>query len=149
MDVKAAGQVVLGINHKCINRRIGSHRPSNRIDDQDAADAATLKPLIDRQPTDQTRRDRGVSWQSPDLLGRQLGERNAGRGKGVVARDRGGRIERGEAVAQPPSNILANEFPEIPVERRNTTGKVRSVVLRAQEFDGKRLGHSDALTTRR
>ena len=102
------------------------------------------KPPINCKPTDQARWDGRVARQTAGYFGRQLGQRDTGRGKGVVSGDLAGWAERHEAVAQSASRILRGAFAQVLIERFNAAAKTGAIVTLAQRFDDDAFYHREA-----
>jgi hypothetical protein len=76
-------------------------------------------PFIDREPTEQRRRDNRVSGKSSRNVGRQLRQQNARRGKRIVAQNLAVGREKHEWRRQIPSRILSRLHAKISVKRLN------------------------------
>ncbi len=117
MQVKAHRGLVLGIDDQREDRRLRAQRPRHRIDQQRAAKSLLLKGLIDRQAADEAGREGGVARQPPNMLGRQLEQRQAGRRQRVIASQLARGINRNKAIADPAADVLRCQFPDVAVER--------------------------------
>jgi hypothetical protein len=85
--IKCRGRVILGVDEEGIISLLGAMRARRGIDQQQTAEAeaAPAKGLIDGEPSDPHRRQARIARQAAEKIGRQLAERDTGRGQRVVA----------------------------------------------------------------
>jgi len=110
-----------------------------RVRQQKAAIPAALQSLIDREASEERRRDEGIARQALGYFRRQFREPNGRRRQRVVSADCPVRQNEHKRRRKLFAGILAGLSSEIPIEWFDAAAERISIVPRSERLDAERL----------
>ena len=147
VSIKTRGSFVLSIYYQCIGRNLGTNYAHERICEQRGAKAPACECPVDGETSHSHRRNGRVTRQFPTEFRRQVSNKDACRGQGVITHNAVIGRESNETSRHLPLDILRDPFLKVAIQRLEAAIEPAAVTAVVEGNHPKQIVTHSAITS--